>query len=114
MPQMRRKFFEDFQVKSRFTFCVITSENFSMEKQTVFHFSPLSHKEITHNCFNYWRRREPPVFLSCGENSSRIFSKVKNYLLFYKKQKFFTGKTNGSSSSSSYCVVQQSLLFVPP
>ena len=67
-------------------------ENFSLEKQTVFHFSPLSHKEITHNCFHYWRRREPPVCLRCGENSSRIFSKVKIYLLFYKKRKFFTGK----------------------
>ena len=88
------KILRGFSVKSKFTYCFIRSENFSLEKQTVFHFSLLSHKEITHNCFHYWRRREPPVCLRCGENSSRVFSKVKIYLLFYKKRKLFTGKTN--------------------
>ena len=91
-----------FPSKSLLCYCFIRSENFSLEKQTVFHFSLFLHKEITHNCFHYWRRREPPVLLICGENSSRILSKVKIYFLFYTERKFFTGKTNGFSLLSLF------------
>ena len=88
------------QQKSKNISSIHIGKHFYRKNKWFLHFANL-HKDST--CFfHYWRRREPPVSLRCDYFHSAFTTKVKIYVLFLVRQKFFLGKTKGLGTLPIY------------